>query len=103
MIIPDQSSRYAKRPTEALNVQIKCSGASTDKIRELSRATQLSANRIGNILVEFALKHVRLKPTTITTYDIQFWTGTTAPSRANALQFFPQLADLTSGLGTQQS
>ena len=101
MIIPDQSSRYTKRPTEALNVQIKCSGASTDKIRELSRATQLSANRIGNILVEFALKHVRL--TTITTYDIQFWTGTTAPSRANALQFFPQLADLTSGLGTQRS
>lgn len=91
------------RRKDNMRVQIKCNDASTDKMRELCKATRLPANRIGNILVEFALKHVRLKPTTITTYDIQFWTGTTAPSHANALQFFPQLADLTSGLGTQQS
>ena len=81
-----------------MRAQIKCNDESTAKIRELCKATRLPANRIGNMLVAYALEHVRLKPSNVAAYDIQFWNGKSSLSRENTLQLFPQLENLTSGL-----
>lgn len=86
------------RRKDNMRVQIKCNDASTDKMRELCKATRLPANRIGNILVAYALEHVRLRPSNIETFDIQFWDGTSRPNQENTLKLFPQLTNLTSGL-----
>lgn len=86
------------RRKDNMRAQIKCNDESTDKIRELSKATRLPANRIGNILVTYALAHVRLIPSNVASYDLQFWDGTSGQSRENTLRLFPQLGNLTSGL-----
>lgn len=74
----------------------------TPHLLRLSEATRHHPAKVANMLIEYALKHVRLKPTTATVYDISFFQHTVAPSRQNTMNIFPQMADIYSGLRTDK-
>jgi hypothetical protein len=77
---------------------VKISAANAAKIRPLCDATRYHPARLVNLLVDYALQHVRLTPTADAVYDIRLWSGSTAPSTHNTMQLLPQLADIHSGL-----
>lgn len=77
---------------------IKISAANTAKLKPICDATRYHPARLANMLIEYALQHVKLSPTADTVYDIRFWAGSTVPSTHNTMQIFPQLADKASGL-----
>lgn len=76
--------------------------ANTERLRPICDATRYHPARVVNMLLEYALDRVRLTPTTATVYDIRFTTGSHTPSRDNALDIFPQLADPCSGIRKAQ-
>lgn len=69
-----------------------------DRLRPICEATRYHPARLVNMLLEYALGHVRLTPTTATVYDIRFFSGSGGPSMANTMHIFPQLADPFSGM-----
>lgn len=69
-----------------------------ERLKPICEATRYHPARMVNMLLEYALARVRLTPTTATVYDIRFFDGSDAPSRANTMQIFPQLADPFSGI-----
>ena len=77
---------------------VKISAANAARLRPLCDKTRYHPARLTNLLLEYALNHVRLTPTADAVYDIKLWSGSTAPSTHNAMQLLPQLADRFSGL-----
>ncbi len=77
---------------------VKISAANAAKIRPLCEATRYHPARLVNMLIGYALEHVRLTPTADAVYDIRLWSGSAAPSTHNTMQLLPQLADPYSGI-----
>lgn len=76
--------------------------SNAERLRPICDATRYHPARVVNMLLEYALEHVRLAPATATVYDIRFKTDSYVPSRFNALDIFPQLADTCSGIRKAQ-
>lgn len=69
-----------------------------ERLKPLCDATRYHPARLANMMIEYALEHAKLTPTTETVYDIRFWGGSSVPSVHNTRQFFPQLNNLRSGM-----
>lgn len=81
-----------------MNYCIKISAANAARLKPICEATRYHPARLANTLIEFALEHVRLVPTTTTVYDLKLWAGSAAPSTTNTMQLFPQLSNIYSGI-----
>lgn len=88
----------SRKGAYACGFVVKCSNNNQAEMEKVCKATRLNPSRVGNILIEYALKHVRLVPAASTVMEINFWNCTVIPSRDNTLQLFPQLMDRMSGL-----
>lgn len=81
---------------------VKIWKANTERIDPISYATRYPASKIVNMLLTYALDHVRLVPTTATVCDIRFLSGSSTPSHQNTLDILPQLNDKYSGLRAEK-
>lgn len=77
---------------------IRINAANTKQLLPICDATRYSPAMLANMLIEYALKYVRLKPTAATVYDLAFWGGSEMPRVHNTRQILPQLLDRYSGL-----
>lgn len=77
---------------------IRISAANTKRLAPICAATRHTPAMLANMMIDFALQHIRLTPTAATVYDVGFWAGTSGASVHNARQRFPQLIDRFSGL-----
>lgn len=94
----DNNRPQRKKYNYGFQIYVKSNAGNTEKMRRLIEETNLNPNRVGNILIEYALRYAR--PTRRTALiemgGISFCTE--SPTKENVYQILPQLSNLTSGL-----